>query len=87
MQVDITVDIGQGERTITFDPEDITLGFLEDLEEAQASNKWGPLTRAIGSLLKLSRDEQRAITMRQFRQIAEALRTSTEQANADPKGT
>lgn len=86
-QVTITIDIGQGERTIDFDPEDITLGFLEDLEEAQTSNKWGPLTRALGGLLGLARDEQRAITLRQFKQIAQALRESSEAVNSDPKGT
>lgn len=87
MQIQITVDIGQGPRTIGFDPEDITLGFLEDLEEAQTSNKWGPLSRALGSLLSLTREEQRAITMRQFKQIGEALRESAERVNSDPKDT
>lgn len=85
MEINITVDIGQGPRTIAFDPENITLGFLEDLEEAQETNRWGPLARALGTLLNFSREEQRALTMKQFRQIAAALQQSTEQINADAK--
>ena len=85
MKIEITVDIGQGARTIEFDPEDITLGFLEDLEEAQASNKWGPLRRAVGALLSLTDAESRAITMKQFRAIAEALRQNADALSDEKK--
>lgn len=84
--IQFRINVGQGERTIDFDPENITFGFLEDMEEAQATNKWSALARAVGSLLGLTREEQRAITMRQFKQIAGALRESTERADNDPKG-
>ena len=85
MQIEITVDIGAGPRSITFDPENITLGFLEDLEEAQASNKWGPLRRAIASLLGFTDAESRAITMRQFRAIASALGESAKALDGEKK--
>lgn len=79
------IDIGAGPRHISIDPEDITLGFLEDIEEAQATNKWGPLRTAIASLLGLSRDESRAITLRQFKQIGAALQDSAAEQSAIPK--
>jgi len=84
----IEFTFGKGERAVTravdFDPEDITLGFLEDIEAAQDTGKWTPIRDAIASLLGLSRDESRQITMRQFKQIGEAIRQASE-AQSVPK--
>lgn len=74
------IDIGQGPRTISFDPEQITLGFLEDMEQAQETGKWRDLRPVIAELLGLTAAESRAITVRQFKGIAEAMR----QATAEP---
>jgi hypothetical protein len=82
----LEIDIGQGPRRIEIDPEDITLGFLEDLEEAQATNKWAPIRTAVASLLSLSREESRAITMRQFKEIGAALQNATTEQTAIPNG-
>ncbi len=84
----IEFTFGKGERATTrvvnFDPEDITLGFLEDVEAAQDTGKWGPIRNAIAGLLDLSPDESRQITMRQFKQIGEAIRVASE-AQSVPK--
>ena len=71
-------------RPIDFDPEDITLGFLEDIEAAQDTGKWAPMRAAIADLLGLSAAESRQITMRQFKQLGEAIRQASE-AQSVPK--
>jgi hypothetical protein len=71
-------------RQIAFDPEDITLGFLEDVEAAQDTGKWAPIRTAIAGLLGLTADESRQITMRQFKQLGEAIRVASE-AQSVPK--
>lgn len=82
----LEIDIGAGPRTVTIDPEDITLGFLEDMEEAQATNKYKPMRTALCSLLKLTPEEGRALTMRQFKQIGEALNQATATQTEIPNG-
>lgn len=82
----IEVDIGQGPRRIEINPENITLGFLEDLEEAQTASRWAPIRTAVASLLGLTRDESRAITLRQFNEIGQALQSSTAAQTAIPNG-
>lgn len=84
--ITIEIDIGAGPRQIAFEPEDITIGFLEDLEEAQASGKWAPLRSAIASLLHLTRDEARAVTIRQFRAIAESISAGATAQATIPNG-
>lgn len=82
----LEIDIGQGPRAITIDPEEITLGFLEDIEEAQATNKWRPMRLAFASLLKLTDAESRAITVRQFKAIGAALNAAVEDQSTIPNG-
>lgn len=84
--IQLEIDIGAGPRQVTIDPEDITLGFLEDMEEAQATNKYKPMRTALCSLLKLTPDEGRALTMRQFKQIGMALNEAATSQNAIPNG-
>ena len=82
----LEIDIGEGARRVEIDPEDITLGFLEDLETAQDTGKWAPLRTALASLLKLSAAESRAITLRQFKQIGQALGGAVADQSAIPNG-
>lgn len=77
---------GQTSRVVTLDPDDITLGFLEDLEAAQETGKWRDINPVIAQLLNLTRDEQRAITQRQFRDMAFAIQTGMEEASVIPNG-
>lgn len=86
MAITLEIDIGNGPRQVTIDPEDITLGFLEDMEEAQATNKYKPMRTALCSLLRLSDTEGRALTMRQFKQIGQALNDAATQQSTIPNG-
>lgn len=86
------ITIGKGDaahtRVVEFDPEDITLGFLEDMDLIQAEgtpNKNALLRGAVADLLGLSREESRALTMRQFNEIGAALKAAGE-ARALPNG-
>lgn len=82
------ITIGKGDkqqtRRINFDPEEITLGFLEDMEAAQESKKWSDLNRAIAGMLDLSRDEVRALTQKQFKEIGAAIQEAAKEANDAP---
>ena len=82
----LEIDIGSGPREVVIDPEDITLGFLEDMEEAQATNKYKPMRQALCSLLRLSNEEGRALTMRQFKLIGQALNDAATAQNTIPNG-
>ena len=82
--VTFEIDIGAGPREVTIDPKRITLGFLEDLEIAQATGKWAPLISAISGLLQLTHAEAREITFEQFGHIGEAMRASMQDKAAIP---
>lgn len=79
-------------REIRIDPESLTLGFLEDIQEAQETGKWRPMIDAVRSLLGLSRDEARALTVADFKaialQVAEAAKESADNPNGSaPRST
>lgn len=80
----LTLEIAAGKdaspRTITVDTDDLTLGFLEDIQEAQDTKKQKHLNAALASFLGLTRDEVRAMTNRQFMQLARALNSTVEGA-------
>lgn len=80
----IEIDFGKGARVVTIDPQRITLGFLEDLDDAQASGKWAPLISAFAALLGLTRLEAREITIEQFGQVGTALREAMQKEVAIP---
>lgn len=90
MQLTFEFTFGKGENAVTrqiaIDPEDMTLGFLEDMEAAQDTGKWTPIRNAFAELLGLSSDESRQITMRQFKALGEALRQASDQQTAIPNG-
>ena len=75
--VKVTIDIGAGPVVKEINPEDLTLGFLEDLETAQETNKWRDLLPVFGEMLTLTRKEMRAITIAQFNEIGKALQGAT----------
>lgn len=68
-------------RAIVIDPEDLTLGFLENLERAQESGKWRDMIPAIAEMFRLTVDESRAITLRQWRAMGAALKEAAESPN------
>jgi hypothetical protein len=82
--VHIQIDIGQGPRAITIDPESLTMGFFADVEEAQETNKWRPLMRAYGEFLGFTPDEMRAMKVKQFSEVIRAAAGAMQQATAVP---
>ncbi len=83
--VQIEITVGQGlSRIVQIDPEELTLGFLEDMEEAQANGKWSALIPVFATMLGLTRDELRNVTVRQFKAIGEALQAAGKAAGTIP---
>ena len=78
--VQIDIEAGGVTYNRTINPEDLTLGFLEDVETAQSTGKWRDLIPAFASLLDIPRDAARQLRISQFRAIAGAL----SQASAVP---
>lgn len=68
----LTITINDAARTV--DTDDLTLGFFEDLEVAQASGKMRDFIPVLAGLLGATREEARQVTMRQWQQIAASMR-------------
>lgn len=82
MAFELTVSVGdQPSRTITVDPDNLTLGLLEDIQEAQETGKWKVMNTCLAGFLGLTREEIRSITNKQFREISAALLSAT---NGEP---
>lgn len=81
--VTLTIAAGGVEYERRIDPEDLTLGFLEDLELAQDTGKWRDLIPAFATLLDLPREAVRQISVKQFKAIGAAL----QEASAVPNGS
>lgn len=71
--ITITIDIGNGPRDIIVDHEQLTIGFLEDMEDAAKTGDWKDTKNAIAKFLKLSNDEMRSLTIKQFKDITSVL--------------
>ncbi len=79
--VSITLTIGKGDaahtRTITIDPDEVPLGFHEDVEAIDDKSRWKDLLQILADLLGLTHEEMRAVTNRQFREITTAIEEAT----------
>jgi len=64
----LNVTINGTERQI--DTDDLTIGFYEDLEQAQASGKMRDFIPVLAGMLQIDRAEVREITLKQWREIA-----------------
>jgi len=88
MIVTLEITIGKGEaattRTITIDPDELTLGFNEDVQAAQESGKWSDLNQMTAEMLGLTHAEVRQITNRQFKQVMQALAEASKEATTIP---
>lgn len=90
----LTITIGKGEdaheREISVDPEEVPMSVLEDLEAVSLSSgkpDWKALRPIITELFGLTSDEFRAITVKQFVQIASALIGTISDATTIPNGS
>lgn len=88
--ITVELTLGKGEnarmRQIVIDPDDLPLGFNEDLETATESNKWTELNKVLAEFLGLTHQEVRQITNRQFRELMAAIQEASKQATAIPNG-
>ena len=86
--INIQIIFGKGEaqttKEVTIDPDDITLGFLEDVELAQETGKWRDLFKPMAEMLGLAREEVRLITNKQFREIMIAIQTAATEQTSVP---
>lgn len=86
----LTITIGKGEqartREISIDPDDVPMGVLEDLETLGSSKEWKQIRPIICELFGLTNEEFRAITSKQFIQIATALNGAVGAAVTIPNG-
>jgi hypothetical protein len=82
--VRVSIDIGGGAREIAIDPDELSMGFFEDIEEAQETGKWRPIMRAYGELLGFTREEVRAMKAPQFMETIRAVTSAMQQATAVP---
>ena len=64
------------ERVYRVDTDDLTLGFYEDLERAQETGKMRDFIPVLSGMLGIEPASARAITLRQWRDIAEAMQTA-----------
>lgn len=67
----LTIIVNGTPRTI--DTDDLTIGFYEDLEQAQMSGKMRDFIPVIASMIGLSHEEVREITLRQWKEIAQSF--------------
>jgi hypothetical protein len=57
----------------TVDPDKLTIGFMEDMETAQATGKFGSLIDVYAELIGVDRTIIRSLTMTQFRRLTEQI--------------
>lgn len=77
MAFSFAITVNGAERTITIDPDELPMSFFEDLEEAQATSRPTLIIRAVAAACGLTNEERRALTVRQFKQLSEAIKEAT----------
>lgn len=82
--VRLTITLNGAERAVAIDPDELPMGFFEDVEEAQDSKKIAPIMRAYGTMLGFTHDEVRSMTRKQFNDIARAVFAAAQEATAVP---
>jgi len=84
----LTITIGKGEaareREISLDPGDISMGLLEDLQSASSAGDMGSMKPIISELFGLTNEEYRALTIKQFIEIAAAIPRAVNEASTIP---
>lgn len=85
LELEISIGKDQPSRKIVIDPDELTLGFQEDLQEAQETGRWKVMNTCLAEMFGLTRDEIRSITNKQFKEISVALQAATTGA-AIPNG-
>lgn len=84
--VTITITVGETERDVEIGSKQITLGYLCDLQEAQATGRWAPLMSAMRGLLQLTEQEIREMTLDQFNEISQIVNSAVVARTTIPNG-
>lgn len=69
----LEITVGGVARAVSVDGDQFTLGMMEDMEQAQESGKLRDIIPVVASLLGLTHDETRALTMAQWRGLLAAM--------------
>ena len=71
VRIDVNIAASGGGKQVI---DDLTLGFFQDLERAQETGKMKDFIPVLAGLLGVDRAAAREVTMRQWQQIAAAMR-------------
>ena len=63
----------ENKMVFTVNPDRITIGFMEDMETAQASGKFGAMIDVYAELFDVDRDMVRKMTLSEFRSVTEKI--------------
>ena len=77
MAFSFEITLNGAARVVSVDPDDLPMAFFEDVEEAQATGKFTPIIKAYAGAFGLTSEERRALTVKQFRQLAEGIKAAT----------
>lgn len=76
--------MSEGENvTFTIDPDRLTIGFMEDMEEAQASGKFSAMITVYAELFGVDRAVMRTMTMTEFRAVTDKIIKAVSVPNAN----
>ncbi len=67
---------------LTINPDKLTIGFMEDMETAQATGKFGSMIDVYAELLEVDRVIIRSLTMTQFRRLTDQIAKAVNVPNA-----
>lgn len=79
VKIDVTFT-GKGDvpapRTIVIDPDELPMGFDEDMEAAVASGKTGAVYELLAEMMGLTHDEFRHVKKGDFKRIMAAIKAA-----------
>lgn len=71
--VQITIEVGGETLERKIDPDSISLGFLDAMEQAQERKTWAALIPAYAELLRITPEQARSLTLGDVKRITAAL--------------
>jgi len=74
--------MSEGEITFTIDPDKLTIGFMEDMEEAQTSGKFSAMITVYADLFGVDRAIMRKMTLAEFRAVTDKIIKAVSVPNA-----
>lgn len=88
--VKVEITLGKGEsattRLITIDPDELPMGFNEDIQEAGESGKHRELNQVFAEMIGMTHAEFRQVKQGDFKRIMAAIKAAQEAADEAPNG-